>query len=397
MSLLNRLGLHRLGLRRLGWIGAFVALVLLGAGGLAYARLWRVLDVPVAAVRADVPVTVFGLGAIEAQVLSRIGFEIPGTIVELLADHGDRVAAGTVLARLNPASQQARVARAEAAGLSADAAAARADAQRARAEAQFAQKQATARRRSDLARRGVASEEAAELAETEVELARADLAVNRADADVARAAQAEARAGLQSERTTLAKHTLLAPYDAVVIARHREAGAALNPGEAVFTLVDPGSVWLQAFVDEGRAGDLVLGQRGVVTLRSRPGQPIEAEIVRIGLEADRVTEERRVFLRCRTCPSMPVIGEQAEVVIETGRLARARLLPEQAVHGFDGAAGTVWTIEDGRLARRQVRIAARLIDGHVAITDGLPEDVELVAVVGPSLAVGRAARPVAAP
>jgi HlyD family secretion protein len=342
-------------------------------------------------------VTVFGLGTIEAQVLSRVGFEVPGTLVELAADHGDRVAAGGVLARLNAISQQARLARAEAAVLSADAAAARADAQRERAEAQLAQKQATARRRRELANRGVGSEEIAELAETEQELARVDLVVNRADAAVARAAQAEARANLETERATLEKHTLRAPFDAVVIARSRETGTALNPGEAVFTLVAPESIWMQAFIDEGRAGDLALGQTGMVTLRSRPGRPIEAQIVRIGLEADRVTEERRVFLRCHACAAMPVVGEQAEVVIETARLPRARLLPERALHGFDGAGGTVWTIENGRLAQRRVNIAARLVDGRVAITDGMPEDVALVTQSSPGFAVGRAARAVPAP
>ena len=357
----------------------------------------RALSVPVAAFERDVPVTVFGLGAIEAQVLSRVGFEVPGTLVELAADHGDRVAAGVVLARLHAASQQARVARAEAAVLSAEAVAVRADAQRERAEAQLTQRQATARRRRDLANRGVGSQEAAELAETEQELARVDLLVNRADAAVARAARAEALANLQTERAALDKHTLRAPFDAVVIARSREAGAALNPGEAVFTLVAPDSIWMQAFIDEGRAGDLAPGQTGMVTLRSRPGHPVAAEIVRIGLEADRVTEERRVHLRCRSCPVMPVVGEQASVVIETARLPRARLLPERALHGFDGAAGTVWTIEDGRLAQRRVRIAARLVDGRVAITDGLPEDVALVAQPGSRFAVGRAAHAAPAP
>jgi len=368
----------------------------------AIAGVWwyagsRALSVPVAAFEQDVPVTVFGLGSIEAQHLSRIGFEVPGTLVELAADHGDRVAAGAVLARLSGMSQRARVARAQAAVLSAEAAMARAEAQRERAEAQFTQRQATARRRRDLANRGVGSQEAAELAETEQELARVDLLVNRAEAAVARAAQAEALANLEAERATLDKHTLRAPFDAVVIARSREAGTALNPGEAVFTLVAPDSIWMLAFIDEGRAGDLALGQTGMVTLRSRPGRPVEAEIVRIGLEADRVTEERRVHLRCRSCPTMPVVGEQASVVIETGRLPRARLLSEQALHGFDGAGGTVWTIEEGRLARRRVSIAARLVDGRVAITDGLPEGIALVSQPGAGFAVGRAAQAVPGP
>jgi len=68
----------------------------------------------VAAFTTDVPVNVLGLGAIEAQVIPRIGFEIPDTLVEMAADHGDRMATGAVLARINAASLSARVARAEA-------------------------------------------------------------------------------------------------------------------------------------------------------------------------------------------------------------------------------------------------------------------------------------------
>ena len=364
---------------------------------LALAGFWwfatqRPLEVAIAAIAQDVPVTVFGLGAVEARVLSRVGFEVPGTLVQVLADHGDRVAAGAILARLNEAGQQARLSRAEASLLSAKAAMARAEAQRERAEVQLAQKRATAGRRRDLAARGAGSAEAAELAETEAALAQADIAVNRADAAVARAALAEARANQQAERTTLAKHALAAPFDALVIARTREPGTALNPGEPVFTLIAPDSLWALAYVDEGRAGDIALGQPARVTLRSRPGNPMNAEVARIGLEADRVTEERRVHVRCRSCPITPVIGEQAEVVIETGRLPRARLVPEAAVHGFDGMQGTVWTIESGRLAQRRVRFAARLMDARLALTDGLPEDVPVAIRPAPGFTPGRAAR-----
>jgi HlyD family secretion protein len=377
----------------------WILLGLLAAGALAlaaFARL-RPMEVPVARIEADVPVTVFGLGTVEAQVLSRIGFEVAGVLAAVLADHGDIVPAGTALARLGTASQEARLARAEAALESAEATASRAEAQRERAEAQYAQKLATARRRRDLANRGVGSQEAAELAETEAATAAADLAVNRADAAVARAAISDARANLLAERTALAKHTLLAPFDALVVARQREPGAALAPGEVVFTLIAPDSLWALAYVDEGRAGDLAIGQPARVTLRSRPGRPMEAEVVRIGLEADRVTEERRVYLRCRACPTRPTLGEQAEVLIETARLPRARILPESAIHGFDGAEGMVWTVEGGALAQRRIRFAARLVDGRAAITDGLPPDIPVAIRPDAGYRPGRAARAVAAP
>ena len=96
-----------------------IGLAVLGGG--VWALRHRPLAVPVAQQEQDVPVRVFGLGTIEAQISSRIGFEVAGTLIELHADHGDRVAAGTVLARLNPAAQQARVAKAEAGLQSAEA------------------------------------------------------------------------------------------------------------------------------------------------------------------------------------------------------------------------------------------------------------------------------------
>ncbi|WP_144186924.1 efflux RND transporter periplasmic adaptor subunit [Elioraea rosea] len=377
-------------MRRL-WKPALLVLALAAiAGGLAWQRL-RPLPVPVAAVARDVPIRVFGLGTIEAQVLSRIGFDVAGTLRAVHADHGDSVEEGQVLAELADATQAARVARAEAAVHMADAVAQRAEAARERAEALLTQKQANSRRRRELAARGSGSIEAAEQAETEVATAMADLAVNRADAAVARASRADAAANLLAERTTLEKHRLAAPFAALVIQRHREPGAPLNPGEAVFTLVAPGTVWALAHIDEGRAGGLRLGQPATVRMRSRPGEPIAAEVVRIGLESDRVTEERRVYLRCGTCPAEVYLGEQIEAEIETGRLASALLIPEAAMAGFDGAGGQVWVIEDGRLARRAVRVIARTLDARFALAPdaagGLPVATEIVT----GFAVGRRA------
>ncbi|WP_291298617.1 efflux RND transporter periplasmic adaptor subunit [Elioraea sp.] len=369
---------------------AVVLFVAAAAGGVAWQRL-RPLQVPVAAVARDVPVRVFGLGTIEAQLLSRIGFDIAGTLRGVHADHGDSVSEGAVLAELADATQAARVARAEAAVMSAEAVAQRAEAARERAEALLAQKQSSARRRRELASRGSGSAEAAEQAETEVATAIADLAVNRADAAVARAAIADARASLLAEQTTLARHVLTAPFAGTVVARHREAGAPLNPGEAVFTLVAPETIWGLVHVDEGRAGAIRLGQPAVVRQRSQPGVSLAAEVVRIGLESDRVTEERRVYLRCRQCPDQVFLGEQIEAEIETARLAEALLVPEAAVEGFDGAAGSIWVVEGGRLARRQVGFVARTLDARLAIDPALPAGVAVAVSVGPGFAPGRRA------
>jgi HlyD family secretion protein len=61
-------------------------------------------------------------------VVSRIGFDVAGTLRVVHADHGDRVEAGQVLAELSDATQAARVARAEAVAQRAEAARERAEA-----------------------------------------------------------------------------------------------------------------------------------------------------------------------------------------------------------------------------------------------------------------------------
>jgi HlyD family secretion protein len=69
---------------------------------------------------------------------------------------------------------------------------------------------------------------------------------------------------------------------------------------------------------------LRLGQPGTIRLRSQPAAEFHGTIARIGLESDRVNEERRVWLTCADCPAEMFLGEQAEVRILTGTRATAR-------------------------------------------------------------------------
>ena len=81
---------------------------------------YRSVPVRVTGVTENVPIRVFGLGTVEARVLSKVGFEVGAAVTELNVDHGDTVKAGTVLARLHTTQQNAKVARARAAVLSAE-------------------------------------------------------------------------------------------------------------------------------------------------------------------------------------------------------------------------------------------------------------------------------------
>ena len=361
------------------------------AGAAAWSVYLRPVKVQVAAVERDVPVQVFGLGTVEARVTSRIGFKVAGVLTELRADVGDRVDKGAVLARLDDREESARVARAKAATEQAEANLQRATAGVQKAQANFANAKTISERRQQLVQSATTSVEAAESAKTAQDAAAADVNLATSDVAVARAAIADAKAQLQQETATLDFHTLAAPYDAMVTARLKELGSALGAGEPVFTLIDPKTVWVLAYIDESKAGEIKVGETADIVLRSRPGQRFAGHVARIEPESDRVNEERRVEIAFDEIPENFNLGEQAEVYITTVHLPQPLLVPEAAIVGLAKNQGTVWTVEDGRLSQHKVTLGHRLLDGRFEITGGVPDKAAVVTQLVSGMRVGRAA------
>ena len=369
-----------------------------GALGLAAMAGYLVLNerpllVPVVSTERDVPIRIYGLGTVEARITSKVGFEVGAALTELTTDSGDIVAEGQVLARLHPSEQEARVAQAEAAVEAAAAGRTRAEAAVARARAVFAQSEATNARRQALARRDTISDQTAEEAERDVAVAAANLAVAESEIAVAAAQHADATAALLYERALLEHHVLRAPFDAVVVDRHVEAGTVVRAGEPVFTLIDPASVWTLAYIDEARAGAIALGQPAEIRLRSLPHSVFTGHVARIGIESDRVNEERRVWIACDSCPAQVYLGEQAEIRITVATLPEALLVPEIAIRGFDGHTGRVWTVQGGAATEATVIFGHRTEDARAQIVDGVTAGAEVVEVPVAGLTEGRRLRP----
>jgi len=383
-------------MKRKRWL-QLVVLVLLAAivAGGAWRLLLKPVEVQVVKTEHDVPIQVFGLGTVEAQIVSHIGFETGGTVVELHADHGDSVKAGALLARLDSREQEARLAQAHAAITQAEAAVEQATANVDRAEALLKEKMLTNERWQELVRRGTTSQQTADEAQAAADVAKADLVQARSAVGVARANLEQAMAALALEEARLAKFSLYAPFDALVIKRHRELGSALNANEEVLTLVDPATIWALAYIDEARAGSIEIGQPAEVIRRSAPERRISATVVRIEIESDRVNEEYRVYVRCGGCPLAFHLGEQAEVRITVARLPSARLVKLNALGNIRGREATAWTVEGSTLQQRQVALGHRTLDGRVEILSGVPEGAEIVADPTAELKVGRKATIVA--
>jgi HlyD family secretion protein len=246
-------------------------------------------------------------------------------------------------------------------------------------------------RQQELVGRGPVSQQTADEAQAAADVAKPDLAQARSAGTVALANLEQAKAALVFEAARLAKFSLYAPFDALVVERHHELGSALNANEAVVTLVDPASIWVRAYIDEARAGAIEIGQPAEVIRRSAPERRIPATVVRIDIESDRVNEEYRVYARCGGCPLAFHLGEQAEARITVARLPSTRLVKLNALASVRGRQATAWTVEDGRLRQRQVTLGHRTLNGRVEIVSDIPAGVEIVDGPTAVLEVGRRA------
>lgn len=363
----------------------------------AWARFVSPVKVVIARPAMNVPVQVFGLGTVEARVASQIGFKISGILVDLRADVGDHVAKGAVLARLDDREQMAQVARSKAAVEQAEANLEKANASVQKAQANYENAKRINERRQALVRSKAASVEAAETAQAARDAALGDLNLAKSDVSVAKAAILDAKAQQQLQEVTLEFHTLTAPYDAMVTARLKELGSALTAGEPVFTLIDPKTIWVLAYVDESLAGEIKVGEPAQIVLRSHPNQRLQGHVARIEPESDRVNEERKVEVAFDHIPAYANIGEQAEAYITTVHLPQALLVPEAAILRLSKHHGTVWTVENGHLQQRVATLGHRLLDGRYEITGGVPADAKVVTQLRSALRVGRAATFVSEP
>jgi HlyD family secretion protein len=231
--------------RRTRFVAGLAALALILGGGF-YWNFTREIAVRIAVPEQNVEVRVFGIGTVEAQIVSKIGFQVGGKIVALEADQGQTVKSGALLAALDDASQRAKLRKSEVAQRQAAANLTRTEAQRERARITYEQKRSVNLRRQTLASRGTVSVETAEDAQAAEEISLSDVKVIEADTRVAAVQQEDAESQRHIDAVVLAQHELRAPFDARIIARHKELGSIANTGEAVFTLIEPASIWVKA-------------------------------------------------------------------------------------------------------------------------------------------------------
>ena len=281
-----------------------------------------------------------------------LGFKVPGRLAEMMVDEGDKVAAGAVVAKLEPVDYenevklaQARVARSQAA-LSVLLAGSRpqeiaqAEAQLAAAEAALTVAETTLSRQEFLAERDIASHQAHEEAEARqgAAIAQRDAAAKglelarigpRSD-DQARSMLAAEQAALALAEQRVADTMLTAPNEGIILTRVREPGAIIGAGETIYTLTLTSPVWVRAYIEEP---DLDLIQAGMdAEVRTDSGRVYTGQIGFISPVAEftpKTVETRS--LRTSLVYRVRIIVQDPEHRLKQGMPVTVMLSPDRDV------------------------------------------------------------------
>lgn len=345
------------------WVSPTVKRWLLVAGLAAVAAGGILLYLrPTAVTVAEVVVcemapAIQGVGTVEAKVVVQVGAKITGRLVSVLADEGDTVKTGQLLAGLDDAEHVAAVRQAEAA--------------LARARATEALARVNAERWRQLHAEGG--------------VPRVDMDLRVTEAVAADNELRNAEATLALARARLADTVIVSPLDGYVVRRDLEPGATVTPGTSILKIADPRTAWVTVHVDERESGAIAIEDQAQIFLRSLPGRILTGRVARVQRESDRVTEQLAVDIAFAEQPPRLTLGEQAEAVIRpTAR--RVVAVPAAALVRTPDGPG-VWTVVDGRLRFRPARFGLVDPDGWIEVIHGLRPGEQAV------LAPGRLADP----
>jgi membrane fusion protein, multidrug efflux system len=315
------------------------------SGGAARVAVVEVQPVARGSIARQVTVS----GTIEPVRTIGVNSQLSGAVNVVLAQEGDLVRQGAVLARMDSREIAAQLAA---------------------AQAQLEVTRAAYERAEQLRERRVIT-----LPEYERE----------------RTAYAAAMAQVDQLRTRLGFATVAAPVTGVVTEKRVESGDVVGNQARLFSIADVSQLVVRVGVSELDVVELANGDRVTISLDAFPGRELNGRIRRIFPAADPTT---------RLVPVEVVFDAESARIARPGFLARVTfdlatsenvlLLPVAAVLGAQGAQ-SVFMISDGAAARRTVTTGLTS-QGRIEIVSGLDEGDEVVVTGNSNLREGMAVR-----
>jgi HlyD family secretion protein len=225
-----------------------------------------------------------GNGRIEADEID-IDTKFAGRISEMLADEGDMVKAGQVVARMDTQNLAASLKKSEAQVQQAQRAVEEANANVAQQTSRLVLAQQEIGRANDLVQKGFQTREVLDQRQQQLDGANAALRASQARVIEAEHALEASRHDVELYRVNIADNTLVAPKDGRIQYRIANIGEVLPAGGKVFTTLDISYVYMDVYLPTQEAGKVKIGADARIMLDSYPNVAIPAKVAFIATQA----------------------------------------------------------------------------------------------------------------
>ena len=277
--------------------------------------------------------------------------KVSGDVRQITVREGDSVQAGQMLVRVDTADLEARVLERQG--------------QLQSAKAQLALAEKTNAMNQKLLKQNFISQNASDNAESSLEVAKGNL----------QASQAQLRVAQNALKDSVAT----APLSGVVAKRHVQPGEKVAFDSPLVTVVDLKAMELQAAVPSSDIPELKPGMTVDLAVDGFTDRKFTGRIERINPSTEAGTRAILVFVGIPN-ESQALRGG----MFATGRIALAAgapvpTLPSTAVRTEAGQS-YVWTIQDGKLAKKNVLVGRRDDDaGRIELKTALPANTPVLA------------------
>ncbi|MBT9315549.1 efflux RND transporter periplasmic adaptor subunit [Leptothoe spongobia] len=321
-------------------------------------------------------------GEIVTRRSSNLGFEQAGTLIDVLVDEGNTVAAGTPIARLDTRSLQAQRQQLEAQQRQAqarfqelqrgprqeDIAAAAAAVQDLQAQLDLARLQQE--RREDLYNQGVISLEERDekvfsanalqsrlnQAQSQLDELNAGSRVEQVNAQDAQVEQIEA--SLKNLDVSIAKSVIYAPFEGRVSRRFVDEGVVVSPGQAVMRLIENSALEARIGIPSQMANRIVSGSRQTIQVN---GQSFRGQVTALLPELDDASQTVTVVVTLSS-DAQPTIGATARLTLQNQQDEIGYWLPTSALVAGERGLWSAYVLEDHQSTENLHEVSRRAVE-----------------------------------
>ena len=214
------------------------------------------------------------------------------------------------------------------------------------------------------------------------------LALRKANIDATLVAGARKRLALLSipdevvaraERDGVAQSTftLVAPISGIVAELGAREGMMVQPGMALFRIVDLSTVWVEASVPEAQASEVRIGATARATADAYPERTFSGTVSAILPQVDAATRTVRARLEVANPGTALKPGMFVTVTIGAAQPKQALVVPQEAVIATGRRNVVILSVEDNRFSPVDVTLG-RPVGPDIEVKSGLVEGQRVV-------------------